>query len=139
MDAEGPGFTVAALILWDAAGRVLSVRKRGTESFMLPGGKIEPGETSDATAVREVEEELGLQIPMGELRFVGGFLTDAANEPGHWLRSDVFAYPYPVTGGRPAAEIAEARWIDPDDPGHVVLAPLFVELLPVLRGGAGLV
>ena len=64
---EGPGFTVAALILTDGAGRVLTVRKRGTEHFMLPGGKIEPGESSDATAVREAHEELGLVLDAAEL------------------------------------------------------------------------
>ncbi len=114
---DGPGFSVAAVILRHEDGRVLTVRKRGTELFMLPGGKIEPGESSDATAVREVAEELGLALSRADLVFVGAFLTDAANEPGHWLRSDVYAYPHPVAGERPAAEIVEARWLDPAAPG----------------------
>ncbi len=129
---EGPGFTVAALILTDGSGRVLTVRKRGTEHFMLPGGKIEPGESSDATAVREAHEELGLVLDAAELEFVGAYLTDAANEPGHWLRSDVYRHRRPVTGERAASEIAEARWVDPHAP-EGTLAPLFIALLPLLR------
>ena len=41
-------------------GALLTVRKRGTSRFMLPGGKLEPGETPVACAVREAAEEIGL-------------------------------------------------------------------------------
>lgn len=129
---DGPGFTVAAVILFDPRGRVLTVRKRGTDRFMLPGGKIEPGESPAATAARELEEELGLHLEASDLEHVGSYLTAAANEPGYWLASDVFAHPEPIDGGRPAAEIEEARWVDPDGPGGP-LAPLLVELLPEIR------
>lgn len=130
---EGPGFVVAAVVLWDAAGRVLCVRKRGTETFMLPGGKIEPGESSDVTAVREIAEELGLVLDRAELRLVGCFVTDAANEPGHWVRADVYAYPHAVAGERVAAEIDAARWVDPQHPDPH-LAPLSLLVFPALQG-----
>ncbi len=129
---KGPGFTVAAVILYDARGWVLTVRKRGTDAFMLPGGKLEPGEAPAAAGAREVAEELGLVLDAAALEPVGTFLTAAANEPGHWLRSHVFRHPVPVSGERAAAEIAEARWVDPDAPAGV-LAPLFVELLDEIR------
>ena len=86
----------------------------------------------DATAVREAHEELGLVLDAAELEFVGAYLTDAANEPGHWLRSDVYRHRRPVTGERAASEIAEARWVDPHAP-EGTLAPLFIALLPLLR------
>ncbi|MGP9650592.1 NUDIX domain-containing protein [Glutamicibacter sp. AOP38-B1-38] len=41
------------------AGQVLAVRKRGTATFMVPGGKPEPGESPLDAGVREVSEELG--------------------------------------------------------------------------------
>ena len=41
-------------------GRLLTVRKAGSVRFMLPGGKIDPGESARAAAVREVMEEVGL-------------------------------------------------------------------------------
>ncbi|EPM86442.1 NUDIX hydrolase, partial [Pseudomonas syringae pv. actinidiae ICMP 18804] len=34
---------IAAALLIGADGRTLLVRKRGTQAFMQPGGKIEPG------------------------------------------------------------------------------------------------
>ena len=47
---------VAAVVFRDAEGRVLTVRKRGTQKFMLVGGKLKPGETAEQAAEREVAE-----------------------------------------------------------------------------------
>ena len=133
--AAGPGFTVAAAILADARGRVLTVRKRGTSMFMLPGGKVEPGEAPEATARREVLEELGMALRPDGLRFVGEFLTATANEPGHWLRSFVFAYADAVAGERVGAEIDRARWVSPDALG-LLDAPLTHTLADALHAVA---
>ena len=84
---------VAAVVFRDERGRVLTVRKRGTERFMLPGGKLEDGETFAQTASREVEEELGLVVSAAELEPLGTYRSDAANEPGFVLESHVFTYP----------------------------------------------
>ena len=43
-----PRIIVSAVCVFDAAGRLLTVRKRGTDKFMHPGGKPEPGETAVA-------------------------------------------------------------------------------------------
>lgn len=129
LSGDRPELVVAAVVLRDAAGRVLSVRKRGTQRFMLPGGKLEAGESSADAAVREVREELGLELDPAGLRFLGPFVTDAANEPGHGLRADVYAYERAVAGESAAAEIAEVRWLAVDEPDeldapltHAVLA-----------------
>lgn len=111
---EAPTFTVSAVVLRDASGRLLTVRKRGTVAFMLPGGKLEPGESPRDAALREVAEELGLTLDPGRLAFVGEFDTEAANEPGHRLRSFVFAAEDAVAKARPKAEIDAARWVEPD-------------------------
>lgn len=50
---------VSALVLLHPQRReLLMVRKAGTSSFMLPGGKPEEGETAEDTIVREIAEEL---------------------------------------------------------------------------------
>lgn len=134
MKDRTPTLTVAAVVLTDAAGRVLTVRKSGTQRFMLPGGKLEPGETSDATAVREVAEELGLALDAAHLSFVGSFRTETANEPGHLLASDVYAYGPQVSGARACGEIAEVRWLDPDAPTSLD-APLTLAVLAALAEG----
>jgi 8-oxo-dGTP pyrophosphatase MutT (NUDIX family) len=120
---------VAGVCLRDDAGRVLSVRKAGTRRFMLPGGKLEPGESAAEAAVREVREEIGLVLD--EVRLLGEFTSDTANEPGVVLESTVFTAELTGTP-RAAAEIAELRWIDADATGDD-LAPLLRDhVLPAL-------
>lgn len=124
---------VSAVVFRDSAGRVLTVRKSGTDKFMFPGGKWEPGESAIDAAVREVEEELAIHVRAENLHLVGTFTSDAANEPDHTVTATVFEHPH-VPVGPPAAEIAELRWTDPAD-DVVDLAPLLARsVFPVLRG-----
>lgn len=94
----------------DAAGRLLLVRKSGTQRFMLPGGKVEAGETHLEAIVREVAEEIGLDLDPASVSLLGHWSAGAANEPGLVISSDVFVAPLtgvPVASG----EIAELRWL----------------------------
>ncbi|MBY0689288.1 NUDIX domain-containing protein [Microbacterium marinilacus] len=125
--------TVSAIAFVRADGRVLTVRKRGTQRYMLPGGKPEAEETAVETAVREVHEELGIDVRPDELALLGSFDSRAANEAGHALRATVFvtrAVIEPVV----QAEIDDLRWVDPahDDADQ---APLNSEIVfPTLVG-----
>lgn len=57
--------TVAAGILWDQ-GRYLAARrpkgKPGAGFWEFPGGKAEPGETPEEALIRELREELGIEV-----------------------------------------------------------------------------
>ena len=129
---------VSAVELRDAEGSVLTVRKRGTTSFMHPGGKPEPGESAAACAVREVAEELGLELDPVSLELVAVHHTDAANEPGRALVATLFRHPHLSSLRRPqvvpAAEIEQVRWLDPTRPLPDDAAPLL--RLVVAGGGA---
>ncbi|GAA1931613.1 NUDIX hydrolase [Nocardioides hwasunensis] len=134
MEPAGDRHIVVAAIALVRDGCVLTVRKRGTERFMLVGGKLEPGESARAAALRETYEEVGLRIE--EATLLGEFLSEAANEPGHTLHSTVFRV---ESDGEPvaSAEIAEVRWTPlrdhPDD-----LAPMLEHhVLPVLLAVRG--
>ena len=48
-------------ILRDGA-KILSVRSNGRDRFYLPGGKIDPGETARDAIMREINEELGVDL-----------------------------------------------------------------------------
>jgi 8-oxo-dGTP diphosphatase len=115
--------SVVAAMIRDESGRMLVVRKRGTQAFMQPGGKRDAGE-DDLTALdRELHEELGCRMVPGSARPLGQFDCVAANEPGWRVRANVYAVN--VHGAVvPQAEIAEALWIDPAAPGALALAPL---------------
>ncbi|HEY2752409.1 8-oxo-dGTP diphosphatase MutT [Phenylobacterium sp.] len=64
--APKPMLLVAAAALVDADGRVLICqRPQGKQLAGLwefPGGKVEPGETPEGCLMRELEEELGIQV-----------------------------------------------------------------------------
>jgi 8-oxo-dGTP diphosphatase len=127
---------VSAVCVFDDAGRLLTVRKRGTAMFMHPGGKPEPGETAVQAAARELAEEVGIIVRPRELELMGVWVADAANEAATDIEATVFLAPG-TWQANPAAEIAEIRWLDyagtDGSPLPGDLAPLLTDhILPVL-------
>lgn len=129
MADETKVIVVSAVVLQDAAGRILTVRKRGTERFMLPGGKPEPGESALETAVREVSEELRVTLAPDALDLLGVVRAAAANEAGFEVEGTTFISLIRVdaTTIAPAAEIEEIRWLD------LTVEPLPEDLAPMLE------
>lgn len=112
---------IVAGIIRDTAGRVLTVRKRGTSAFMLPGGKREPGESDTQALSRELFEELGCDLISAD--HIGTYDAPAANEPDTQVYGAI--YLTEVAGAPSAkAEIEELLWLDPAAPVNVRLAPL---------------
>ena len=98
---------VVGAVLRDAAGRVLAARRERPAGWELPGGKVEPGETEPAALVRELREELGVTVEVGER--IG---PDVPIDPNFLLR----AWTVALINGEPAAlEHAELRWLAPDE------------------------
>ncbi|HCN62637.1 MAG TPA: DNA mismatch repair protein MutT [Pseudomonas sp.] len=124
---------IAAALLIEPNGQTLLVRKRGTQAFMQPGGKIDAGEQPAEALARELHEELGLIIEPTDAVYLGNFSAPAVNEPGYTVEAELFQVTIdePVS---PAAEIEEVRWIDPATDGDLILAPLTRDLiLPFYR------
>lgn len=125
-------FIVAATVIRDDEGRILLVRKRGTSRFMLPGGKIEAGESPAECAIREAHEELGVSLDPDLLEPLGEWTAPAANEPEHTVHGHMFTHPF-LPGIAVQGEIDELLWIDPETTRDD-LAPLFEHwVLPALR------
>ena len=61
-----PLVLVAAVVLVDADGRVLLAQRPDGKSMAglweFPGGKVDPGETPEAALIRELREELGIDV-----------------------------------------------------------------------------
>jgi 8-oxo-dGTP diphosphatase len=131
---------IAAAVIEDTAGRILLVRKRGTDRYMQAGGKIDPGETASGALVRELEEELGLVVDAAVLKHWGRFTALAANEPDHVVDADAYYLAVSTSTSliiKAAAEIDEIVWVTPVQALALPLAPLTRDvLLPRLVEGA---
>lgn len=123
-DASDRSIRVSAAVIRDASGRLLLVRKTGTTAFMQPGGKPETGEGPAETLVRELREELGVDVAVDDLRARGVFRAAAANEAGHTVVADVFDVALGRQEPRAAAEIAELRWVGESEAQALEVAPL---------------
>ncbi len=96
--------------------------------WSFPKGKLEPGETLDLAALREVHEETGMQCDL--LRFIGHTeYVDRKGRPktvAYWIMS--------ATGGffQPNDEVDEMRWMDLDGAAQKLSYPRDRELIAVL-------
>lgn len=127
---ESKLFILAAGIIIDPKGRLLIVRKQDTQKYMLPGGKINAGETPIQALMRELYEEVKIQISPALAHFIKEYEAPAANEPGYFIRSNLFFILLPETVSiTPASEIAEALWITPQDIPKYDFAPLMTSFV----------
>ena len=106
---------VVGAVLRDAGGRVLAARRERPAGWELPGGKVEPGETEPAALVRELREELGVTVEVGDR--IGPEVPIGAEL---LLRGWTAA----LADGEPTAlEHAELRWLAPDELDTVAWLP----------------
>lgn len=93
----------------------------------FPGGKLEPIETPEKTAVREIKEELNLNITAHE------FLTTIEYDyPDFHLSMDCFACKI-LSGDLTLNEHLAAKWISKEELSQMNWLPADLELLPILE------
>ena len=85
-------------------GRVLLVHRPHYDDWSFPKGKLEPGETWEDAAVREVEEETGLRCELGDE--VGRTHYSVGDVP-----KEVRYFAMTAAGeAHPQNEVDEVRW-----------------------------
>jgi 8-oxo-dGTP pyrophosphatase MutT (NUDIX family) len=121
--------------------RVLMVRSRGRDVLYLPGGKVEPGESGVAAAVREAREETALVLAPADLTEFATVVEPAHDQaPGTMVAMTLFLVDPHRPGGSgdpvPSAEVSEVVWVGTADADRC--PPAGVETLRLLVA-AGLV
>lgn len=114
---------------------LLVVRKKNTSAWMLPGGKLDGDETASEALVRELSEELQIEVDTSTLSFLGSFNAEAANEINTLVHAQAFLACL-ADGQIPmnAAEIAEMKWISLSNPLPEDIAPLLKDsIIPALQ------
>lgn len=115
---------------WSSAGAELS-------GWTLPGGGMEHAESPEATCLREVLEETGFTVELGELLGVRNhwIAGDARIQgPGRPLQGLQVAYLARVTSGTLTVEVGGST----DNVRWVALADLpGMECVPLVRAAAG--
>jgi 8-oxo-dGTP pyrophosphatase MutT (NUDIX family) len=107
------------LVLRRPDGRVLLHTKHfyPADTWRLPSGGVEPGESPQAAARREIAEETGLPPHMERLL---GILTYEMQRAGERIPFGSYVFLVDVEGGRPAPrdageEISGFRWVLPEE------------------------
>ena len=102
----------SSVVIFNEIGEVLLELREDVPVWALPAGRVEPGETYEQAAIREVREETGYEVELE--RLVGSYWRPQLGERGG-DKMRVFAGR--VVGGDPSvhdSESLEVRWFPLD-------------------------
>jgi 8-oxo-dGTP diphosphatase len=92
-------------------GRVAVVHRPRYDDWSLPKGKLDPGESFEEAALREVEEETGLRCRLiRELPTISYDVRGRRKEVRYWAMEVEDETPFV-----PNEEVDELRWVEPQE------------------------
>lgn len=112
-------------------GKILLVRVRENTLWYFPGGKIAVGESPSTALIRELSEELNINIKPADIRFI----TEVTG-PNHDGSDTVRLYIYTLDKlppCRPGSEVREIRWFTLSD--EKLMAPAVIKTLKAINNG----
>lgn len=116
-----------AVLPFDADGRVLLAFQPDVDAWTTLGGAIEPDETPEAAAMREVAEEAGVSVTLDELVTVlGGPRMRTRYPNGDEAAYVVVVYRGSITDGQPRPdghEVTALGWFGASELAAVPLSP----------------
>ena len=102
--------------------KILSTRSKGKTKFYIPGGKRESGESDEAALIREIKEELTIDLIPSTIDFFGNFQAQAdSHAAGIQVLMQCYTADYQGTITA-AAEIAEVAWLTNSD--RAIISPV---------------
>jgi ADP-ribose pyrophosphatase YjhB (NUDIX family) len=107
--------TLAASAACFRGGKILIAKRIRPALWSLPGGRIEPGESPEEAARRELKEETGVEA---EIVGLAGEREVTLKDEGGGVaaRFKIFAYAARWRAGeaKPGPEASEVAWVDPE-------------------------
>jgi len=91
-------------------GRIAVVHRPKYDDWSLPKGKLDPGESWEEAAMREVEEETGLRCRLEEELEPAHYTAKGRPKTVRWWRMSVIE-----DGGDSDDEVDELRWPTPGE------------------------
>jgi NAD+ diphosphatase len=126
----------ASAVCFDDEGRILLSRRAvdpGKDKWDFPGGFVDEEEHPLDCVRRELQEEAGVEVEPLELL---GFWLDKYQDVGSAQTTLNFYWSARIVDGtpEPADDVAELRWLAPDEIGEEMLAfPHTVEVISAWR------
>ena len=121
---------VPALVGLRGDGMVLLVHRPRYDDWTFPKGKLDPGESFEDAAVREVEEETGVRCSLDrELASTRYKVGDRPKLVRYWLMTPETENPF-----EPNDETDDLRWLAPEDAKGLLTYARDRELLSVAVG-----
>jgi 8-oxo-dGTP diphosphatase len=121
MAAERPVVVVLAAVVENAGRFLLTRRLEGTHlegTWEFPGGKCEDGESHEACLVREIHEELGTGVTVGDEIFTVEHAYPERTVRLHFRRCRLDGAPHPQLGQEMCwasrAELAKLQFPEAD-------------------------
>jgi 8-oxo-dGTP diphosphatase len=109
-------------------GRVAVAHRPRYDDWSFPKGKLDPGESWEQAALREVEEEVGLRCRLGRELPPAGYDVAAGRKVVRWWLMDVESGAF-----APNEEVDEMRWLTPEEAERLLTYPHDRELLQAVR------
>jgi 8-oxo-dGTP diphosphatase len=131
MDPDAAEVKASGGVVWRRAGdgplELVVVHRPRYDDWSLPKGKLDPGETWEEAALREVEEEVGLRCRLGDELPPVSYRDNKgrAKVVRYWLME-------PQGGDAPFTpndEVDDMRWVDADEAAVLLSYPHDAELV----------
>jgi 8-oxo-dGTP pyrophosphatase MutT (NUDIX family) len=94
-----------------------------TSDFIMPGGQLEKGESDEECLIREIGEELSVQLVETSLVYIKEYIDVAAGDETKQV--SIKLYQGVVIGeAKPSQEIVRLHWIGKEDLSNLRISPI---------------
>lgn len=109
-------------------GEVLLIYRSDEEHWEVPGGKVEEDESPTQTAVREAEEEIGVEVELEKPFYTGEFMKEGEMFLWHGYIASTEETP-----SLQEEKFSDLEWVGKERLEELKLAPNLRQIEPALR------